>query len=484
MPADQVLESLQKQVDTMIGKYMEAQGDLWDNYVDPREAYLGPDGEVWLAIGAGAAGDWYGLDLPPYRTEQELLAMRAIGRLLWRDNEFAQNGHENRVSYIIGWGHTYNVDGRTGDVPEAVTQKVKDVLDEWLKVNKWPTRQQEMLMRADRDGEVFLRTFESDDGLLRVRFIEPGVVGNITNPKPNESFGIRTEEDDIETVLSYWDGTQWVDASEIQHRKYNVDSGLKRGIPLFWSVRKNLARATKLLRNMSIATEIQTAIALIRKHEQATAGAVRTFIKGTAVATDANGRSVLSYPPGSILDTPKGTDYTMPGQGIDPSKTVAALQAELRAVAARLVMPEFMLTSDASNANFASTMVAEGPAVKKFERDQQTQIMYDLELIQQAMEYAVDSGLISQKELDQCEIKAIPPSVKSRDELKEAQVRQIDMGLGILSKQTATAETGREYDQEQDNIEQDMERTGGIPGVGVNPPLPPVPIPGGNFASA
>ena len=38
------------------------------------------------------------------------------------------------------------------------------------------------------------------------------------------------------------------------------------------------------------------------------------------------------------------------------------LQAELRAIAARLVMPEFMLTSDASNANYASTMVAEGPA--------------------------------------------------------------------------------------------------------------------------
>ena len=31
-------------------------------------------------------------------------------------------------------------------------------------------------------------------------------------------------------------------------------------------------------------------------------------------------------------------------------------------------MPEFMFTSDASNANYASTLVAEGPAVKMFER--------------------------------------------------------------------------------------------------------------------
>ena len=48
------------------------------------------------------------------------------------------------------------------------------------------------------------------------------------------------------------------------------------------------------------------------------------------------------------------------------------LQAELRAIAARLVMPEFMFTSDASNANYASTMVAEGPAVRMFERLQAT----------------------------------------------------------------------------------------------------------------
>ena len=43
---------------------------------------------------------------------------------------------------------------------------------------------------------------------------------------------------------------------------------------------------------------------------------------------------------------------------------MTVLQAELRAIASRLVMPEFMLTSDASNANYASTMVAEGPAVQ------------------------------------------------------------------------------------------------------------------------
>ena len=63
-----------------------------------------------------------------------------------------------------------------------------------------------------------------------------------------------------------------------------------------------------------------------------------------------------------------GTDYEFPAAGIDAGRYVAVLQAELRAVASRLVMPEFMLSSDASNANYSSTMVAEGPAVKMFDR--------------------------------------------------------------------------------------------------------------------
>jgi hypothetical protein len=42
----------------------------------------------------------------------------------------------------------------------------------------------------------------------------------------------------------------------------------------------------------------------------------------------------------------------------------------LLSAAAGSGLPEFMLTSDASNANYASTMVAEGPAVKMFQAEQ------------------------------------------------------------------------------------------------------------------
>ena len=168
---------------------------------------------------------------------------------------------------------------------------------------------------------------------------------------------------------------------------------------------------------------------------------------------------VLRYGPGSILDVPAGQDYTVPPQ-LDPSKTISALQAELRAVASRLVMPEFMLTSDASNANYSSTMVAEGPAVKNFEAEQDAQIEFDLELLHDALRHATAVGLISQTDLNCVTINVQPPSVQVRDRKGEAEVRQIDMGLGLLSPQTASAQTNLDYDQEQTNIELHSEKTG------------------------
>jgi hypothetical protein len=235
---------------------------------------------------------------------------------------------------------------------------------------------------------------------------------------------------------------------------------------LFWPVRKNLARVAKILRNMSTTTEIQTAIALIRRHQKATGDAIRTALSVKAVGQtkDAGGsmRNVLQYGPGSIIDAPQGTEYDFPTNQLDPSKTVAALAAELRAIASRLVMPEFMLTSDASNANFSSTMVAEGPAVKYFEREQQSVAERDLELIDSQLDHAAAVGLITQEERQSVKVTIQPPSCKVRDEYKEAQTRQIDMALGILSPQTASGETGRDYEAEQTNIESHKERFGDL----------------------
>jgi capsid protein len=265
--------------------------------------------------------------------------------------------------------------GQDGGIDELLVADVQSVLDDFLRVNRWHKRQQEIVRRKDRDGECFLRLFPADDGITRVRFVEPAQVAAPSDrvSDPTASFGIQTDPADMETVLGYWIDGRLVDAAEIQHRKANVDANVKRGLPLFYPVRKNLRRAEKLLRNMSVVAEIQSAIAIIRKHRAATAAGLEHFIADQAdhsVTNSASGRTSYfrRYAPGTILDAVVGTEYEFPAAGIDAGRYVAILQAELRAVASRLVMPEFMLTSDASNANYSSTMVAEGPAVKMFDR--------------------------------------------------------------------------------------------------------------------
>ena len=449
------IQTAEGKVNRFLANYLESQVDLWQSYVDPREAYLGNNGELWEGIGGGLSP----MDETPYNTCNELFEIQKVARILARDNEFAKNAHRNRINYIIGSSHTYVVNGISEDVPSNTITRVQDVVDRILKANTWHRRQREMQLRDDRDGETIVRKFYSADGIIRFRFVEPRSIQPPPNAQPHQSFGVETLPNDIETPVAYFiDGVK-VPASHVQHRKWNVDSSMKRGYPLLYPVRGNLTRATKLLRNMSISTEIQTAIALIRKHQTATQQAVRTFVAGRADAQTPGGDNVLKYGAGSILDTPAGMQYDIPPQ-LDPAKTVAALQAELRAIASLLVMPEFMLTSDASNANFASTMVAEGPAVKNFQSEQRTQIEYDTELLEDGLRWAVACGLLSQDEVNQTLIDVEPTSVQVRNQLEEAQARQIDMGLGILSPQTATAQINQEYEQEQTNIELHQEKTG------------------------
>ncbi len=271
--------------------------------------------------------------------------------------------------------------------------------------------------------------------------------------------GVETDPEDVETVLGYWIGGRLVDATEIQHRKANVDANVKRGLPLYFPVRKNLRRAEKLLRNMSVVAEIQSAIAIIRKHQSVTAAGLADFVAGGAdlsVASPATGRTshFRRYAPGTILDAASGTDYQFPAAGIDAARYVTVLQAELRAIASRLVMPEFMLSSDASNANYSSTMVAEGPAVKMFDRLQHEMLDDDVALLWRVLSHAAVSGRLSSEALSSVDIQGIPPRLAVRDRLKEAQADQILVRNGAMSVQTMAMRNGLDPEQEQQLVRQ------------------------------
>jgi capsid protein len=433
----------------------EAFGELWDNFVEPDEALWDVDGSRWSPLcSGGPLGAGSGV---AYANEQQLAEIRGQCRALAVSNEYAINGHENRISYIVGSGHSYRVTAaRSAGVPPALLAEVQAVLDEFVRVNKWHKRQQEIVRRKDRDGECFLRLFSAADGTTRVRFVEPGQVAAPVEraTDPSASFGVQTDPADVENVLGYWIDGQLTAAAEIQHRKANVDANVKRGLPLFYPVRKNLRRAEKLLRNMSTVAEIQSAIALIRKHQAATGAALDQFVRETSDATidrpqQAAPQHFRRYAPGTIVDATAGIDYEFPVAGIDASRFVTVLQAELRAIASRLVMPEFMLSSDASNANYSSTMVAEGPAVKMFDRLQHDMIEDDVELLWRVVAAAVAAGRLPAEALVAVDIRAVAPSLAVRDRLREAQADQILVKSGAMSIDTMSMRHGLDPQQER-----------------------------------
>ncbi len=438
---------------------LEAFDEMWDSFVDPADAFYDMDGTRWNALGgAMPPGVASGI---PFTDEQQLAEIRGQCRALAVGNEFAINGHENRISYIVGSGHVYRAVARKGrTAAESLLNGVQAVLDEFARINHWHKRQQEIVLRKDRDGECFLRLFPAPDGTTRLRFVEPDQVAAPADRvgDPSASFGVQTDTADVETVVGYWIDGRWIDAEAIQHRKANVDANVKRGLPLFYPVRKNLRRAEKLLRNMSVVSEIQSAIAIIRKHTAATNAGLEQFVAGQAdlsVTSQATGRTshFRRFAPGTILDALSGTEYEFPASGIDAGRYVVVLQAELRAIASRLVMPEFMLSSDASNANYSSTMVAEGPAVKMFERLQYEMLEDDLDVMRWVVFHAVEAGRLPAEAIADVDIRGIPPTLAVRDRLKEAQADQILVRNGAMSVETMAMRNGLDPEHERQLIE-------------------------------
>lgn len=458
--------TLDAHLNKLHARLTEAFDALWDDFVDPREAYADADGQFWLPLAAGRGGGGASAVASPL-DEAGLARLREECRLLALTNEFAINGHENRINYVVGPGHSYHAAVRKGaGAPLALAAQVQAVLDAFLDENRWHSRQQEVVRRLDRDGEAFLRFFEAG-GATRVRFIEPDQVAAPADAArdPHARLGVVTAAGDVESPRAYYVDGEWVDARHVQHRKANVDANVKRGLPLYAPVRANLRRAEKLLRNMSAVAEVQSAIALIRRHRGASASGVERFVDNNAEGVRQDGRGnvrrLTQYGPGTIIDAPAGLEYDFPATGVDAASYVSVLQAELRAIAARLVMPEFMFTSDASNANYASTMVAEGPAVRMFERLQAAMIQDDRDVMWRVVRAAARAGRLPGNVRELVDIQITAPSLHVRDQLKEAQVDRIAHQHGVLSLQTWSQNLGLDYDQEQTNLRMHAQRAGG-----------------------
>lgn len=424
---------------------------------------------------------------PFYETEQDLAMIRGIGRYLAGAGEIGIGLLETLVNYTIGTGFIYEAEPLEESSAAANDPLVKDVqsaLDEILEANHWTGDQEaEAFSRAVRDGETMLWV-QDEGGMPIFRTVEPDYLTEPLSTSRLEeylgsggydwSFGIATLPGRHDRPYGYfiqWEGSasDWdvAPAAQVVHMKRNVDRGVKRGISDYYGPFQSLDREAKLFANTVQGAAIQASIAYIREHASGTTADQMTAFRGSKVtntaqvATQAGGSKTIygeKLGAGRIIDT-AGTKYHAGPLG-QPSHGlfVDVMQAALRRVGIRWQMPEFMSSGDASNANYASTLVSGSPFVRATERRQAFLKTNYERLLWIALGVMVRRGRFSGHgvgtitELKQrVQLKIEAPAVAIEGKLEGEQVREIQKRNGILSPRTWAGQVDLDYDIEVAN---------------------------------
>lgn len=319
-----------------------------------------PDEKDWVVLGGSAKEPYTESSLTDMRTSARKLQYTAAGRGVLQTLQ----------DFIVGKSATVNASDED--------PKVQDYWNAWSKANKWDSRSKEIVRRTFRDGEIFLRWFppQDRDGILRVRFLEPGEIKAALNGKP--SFGIETDPDDIETVLSYHreysvDGTlqvpEDIPAEDVDHLKILVDSDIKRGVSFFTGISKYMKEYELWLRDRIALNKVRHIWNIVGKPTSPQVPLTDVMDKFTDQTADApvGGTKKKKVPRvGSVLFN-RGIEWDLKSLNINASDTKDDGRAIQLMIAIGTCFPEYIARGDSSNANYASTMISESPFVRSME---------------------------------------------------------------------------------------------------------------------
>ncbi len=289
--------------------------------------------------------------------------------------------------------------------------------------------------RTWRDGEAFIRKFSGGSWPPQVRFVDPETI--TATPDAPDSQGILTAPHDVETPIEYLhltsprtDRFERIPSPEMLQTRIGVDSNEKRGVSIFAPIVEPLNCYERWLETELLARKLQSSIVLWRK-VQGSPQLAETVANQAGEATGIGGIRREKFAPGTILTTNHGTDIQFLQPNTNFGDAVSLGRMLLLSIAAGAGLPEFMLTSDAANANFASTMVAEGPAVKFFQSEQERFANEFTRLWKWVMQDAIESELLPQDFFDHIDVKWAFPPLVNRDRSKErlADARLVDSGI-------------------------------------------------------
>jgi len=433
-----------------------------NNYITPEA-----DEADWKLMGSNSEK---GLD----SNDQESLREQAI-------KTYYKNGHGRNIirlfeKYVAG--HGFKID------PMSTTPAVKEYWDEFWKVNKMALRAKEIVRRSMRDGETFLRYFEGEKKEpMKVRFMNPSLVADpddsLDDSARKVSDGIATDPEDIEEVLGYYYKNEYIKADQVQHIKILVDSDVLRGRSYYEPLLQSLAMYKKWLMDRMTLSEKRGTIALVKNVKGNPTNAANIATKyETSKKMNPDGTAMARAPKNvSVFTTNGNVSYEM----LSPNLQAADVQHDGRAlllnIAAGSGLPEFMVSSDASNSSYASTVTAEGPAVMEFEDWQDFFGEAYKVMFERVIEYGIKQGKIPKMESyterevqpDKSikEIKITEPTstecsitfpdLVARDVKQETEAYILQINQGLMSKTTAQGRLDLDHEQEMDLMAKEVE---------------------------
>lgn len=454
----------------------------WGDIVNIHEPYTEDYGDETRRpsqIGDRADGRFF----PIYENEQQLANIRGIGQFIAQHFPAAINISQSLTNYTIGKGFTYTAEARS-ESASLLADDVQQVIDNFCHRNAFcGDLERELHIRSREDGEFFLALLP-DRWQTRAEVMEPAAITEPANAKAVErwlntsgdaswSFGIHTRGGSDQAIgyhVAYDSaGSRWnyfpADSVRVAHR---VKSGLiahfkrgyrnaKRGVSEFYAVRKFLSHADTLLDNAAHGAKIQAAIAYIVQHAT---GIDKTQV-AAAIAGQSHRRVTENTPagsrvrnerriePGKVLHTPRGTNYVpAPMASTSAPNYMVIEQALLRMAGIRWAMPEYMVSGDASNANYSSTLVAESPFVKAREADQIFYASSFRQIMWKAVRIAHSWGYFSRRNISfdqlqkQVHICVTPPEVATRNKFEDAKTKEILLRNGVITRDVWASEIG------------------------------------------
>lgn len=357
----------------MQGKRPPSEKELTEARVTDTDIYgFNRRGGLYAAIGDGMERD-----------DAKLEVDRNESRFLYWWNPHAKGIVETIVGYVCG--HALKVTFKHPD-NEA---KAKEWTDHWKKIStrkdtKFETRAQELVRRALQDGETLSHVFvtkaredvsanaKQPERRAKWRFGEPE---DLKNPESkltdkNVKLGIETSPDDPEDVVNYYFGDKPIEADEIIHTKIGSRLNARRGVPFLLTVAHRLRQYDSWLTYRLLLNQARAAIACVIYRDSATGGKDNLLSQvktGTRTRETGSGRSreesKYYFDAATTLILRKGQELKFEAPNINAPDVKDDGRAILLSIASGVCLPEYMVTADTQNGNYASQQVAEARGI-------------------------------------------------------------------------------------------------------------------------